>query len=59
MAADSAACEEIWRNSGTIFVGVRVELARCAATRARQLVELAWRTKAPKRLVSAHDKRVS
>lgn len=59
VAADSAACEEIWRNGGTSFVGVRVELESSAATHARQLVELGWRNKAPRRLVSAHDERAS
>lgn len=50
-------CEEIWRNSGRIFVGVRVDLESVPGDRVRPLVEGAWRNKAPKRLVTAYDQR--
>lgn len=54
VAEDPEACEVVWRNPG-IFVGLRVDLARMSGSRVRQLVELAWRNKAPKRVVEAYD----
>lgn len=52
---DADAFQVVRRNSGSIFVGVRVELARASASRVRELIEAAWRHKAPKRLVAAYD----
>lgn len=54
-AADPDTYEEMWRNNGRIFVGLRVDLAKVSGERARELVEHAWRNKAPKRLVTAYD----
>lgn len=52
---DSDVFEEVWRNHGQkrIFVGLRVDLAKVSPERYRQLVETAWRNRAPKRLVAA------
>ncbi|HEX8347210.1 MAG TPA: MmcQ/YjbR family DNA-binding protein [Actinoplanes sp.] len=46
--------QEVWRN-GQIFVGLRVDLAKVSQQRMRQLIELAWRNRAPKRLIAAYD----
>jgi hypothetical protein len=55
-AADPEVYEEVWRNGGgRIFVGVRVDLAKVSGERARELVEHAWRNRAPKRLVATYD----
>ncbi|WP_158610049.1 MmcQ/YjbR family DNA-binding protein [Micromonospora musae] len=48
--------QEVWRN-GRIFVGLRVDLARVTEERMRELVEQAWRNRAPKRLVAEYDNR--
>jgi hypothetical protein len=48
--------EEVWRN-GRIFVGLRVDLAKVAHERMRELVEHAWRNRAPKRLIAEYDSR--
>ncbi|RLP94882.1 hypothetical protein EAD89_02685 [Micromonospora sp. BL4] len=48
--------EEVWRN-GRIFVGLRVDLSKVTEERMRELIEHAWRNRAPKRLVAAHDNR--
>jgi hypothetical protein len=48
--------EEVWR-SGRIFVGLRVDLARITPERMRELIEHAWRYRAPKRLVAEYDSR--
>lgn len=48
---------EVWRNGGQIFVGLRVDLAAIEPDRFRELLELAWRNKAPKRVVAAFDER--
>ncbi|WP_278045620.1 hypothetical protein [Micromonospora kangleipakensis] len=40
-----------------IFVGLPVDLAEISEQRLQELVEHAWRNKAPKRLVAAHDAR--
>ena len=59
-AAEAAAAEApdlyevVWRG-GRIFVGVRVDLATAPAERVRELIVVAWRHRAPKRLVAAHD----
>lgn len=54
VARDPDACEPVWRNE-RIFVGLRVDLARVTGAHVRELVELAWRNKAPKRVVAAYD----
>lgn len=54
VADDPEAYEEMWRN-GKIFVGLRVDLAKVSAERVRELLEAAWRNRAPKRLVSSYD----
>lgn len=48
--------EEVWRDHGRIFVGLRVDLAKVTKGQVRELVEQAWRNKAPKRLVAEHDR---
>jgi hypothetical protein len=48
--------EEVWRN-GRVFVGLRVDLAKVAQERMQELIEHAWRNRAPKRLVAAYDSR--
>jgi hypothetical protein len=48
--------EEVWRPGATkSFVGVRVDLAKVSEGRVQELVEHAWRNKAPKRMVAAYD----
>ena len=48
------ALEEVWRTHGKnrIFVGLRVYLGAASREQCRELIELAWRNKAPKRLVA-------
>lgn len=53
-ADDPDTYEEVWRN-GKIFVGLRVDLAKVTRQRMRELVEHAWRNRAPKRLVAEYD----
>ncbi|WBB68305.1 MmcQ/YjbR family DNA-binding protein [Micromonospora sp. WMMD812] len=48
--------EEVWRQ-GRIFVGLRVDLARVSKERMQELIEHAWRNRAPKRLVAEYDGR--
>ena len=55
VAEDPSAFEELhW---GTKLAGVRVTLASVDAQRVRELLEEAWRRKAPKRLVRVLDDR--
>ena len=56
-AEEPDAYEEVWRNNGSIFVGLRVDLAKVGAERMRELIEHAWRHRAPKRLIAKHDSR--
>jgi hypothetical protein len=51
--------EAVWRTHGKnrIFVGLRVYLDEASKEQCRELIELAWRNKAPKRLVADHDDR--
>ena len=59
-AADPETFEEVWRTGGPkgrIYVGLRVDLGRVEPERLRALIEQAWRHKAPKRLVAAHEAR--
>lgn len=53
-AADPDTYEVVWRNE-RIFVGVRANLATASEDRVKELIEQAWRNKAPKRLVTARD----
>ncbi|SIM66408.1 MmcQ/YjbR family DNA-binding protein [Micromonospora cremea] len=55
-AAQPDIYEEVWRN-GRIFVGLRVDLAKVTEEGMRELIEHAWRNRAPKRLVALHDSR--
>lgn len=56
VADDAATYEEVWRTAATkSFVGLRVDLAKVSEERIRELVEHAWRNKAPKRVVAAYD----
>nr|WP_238362018.1 MmcQ/YjbR family DNA-binding protein [Actinopolymorpha pittospori] len=56
VAAEPAVYEEVWRNAATrSFVGLRVDLAKVSTKHIRELIEGAWRNKAPKRLVATHD----
>ncbi len=49
--AGPSVCEEVWRNANRqIFVGLRVDLAKVSARHLQELIEDAWRSKAPKRL---------
>jgi hypothetical protein len=48
--------EAVWRN-GRFFVGLRVDLAKVPPERMRELIEHAWRHRAPKRLVAEYDNR--
>jgi hypothetical protein len=51
-----ATYEEVWRPGATkSFVGLRVDLAKVSEERVQELVEHAWRNKAPKRMVAAYD----
>ena len=54
--AEPEVFEAVWR-SGRIFVGLRVDLAGVTGDRMRELVEHAWRNRAPKRLVAEFDRR--
>jgi hypothetical protein len=56
-AGQPEVCEQVWRNGGSIFVGLRVDLAAVTEERMRELIEQAWRHRAPKRVVAAYDKR--
>lgn len=56
VASDPDTYEEMWRQ-GRYFVGVRVDLAKVSGERLRELIEHAWRNKAPKRLAAAFDER--
>jgi hypothetical protein len=49
--------EEVWREHGRIFVGLRVDLAEVGAERMRELIEHAWRNRVPKRVAAAYDGR--
>jgi hypothetical protein len=55
-AAGPEAVEVVWR-SGRLFVGLRVGLAEVTEDRMRELIEHAWRNRAPKRLVAEYDRR--
>ena len=58
VAADPTIYEEIWRpGAGKSLVGLRVDLAKVSEERVRELVELAWRNKARKRVAAAYDAR--
>ncbi|MGW5360104.1 MmcQ/YjbR family DNA-binding protein [Actinopolymorpha pittospori] len=56
VAAEPAVYKEVWRNASTrSFVGLRVNLEKVSPEHVRDLVERAWRNKAPKRLVASYD----
>ena len=50
--------EEVWRK-GRIFVGLRVDLTKVTKQRMRELVEDAWRNRAPKRLIAEYNNRTA
>lgn len=56
VAESPAACEAVSRNGGRIFVGLRVDLEGMGPGAFDELVERAWRHRAPKRMVAAHDR---
>jgi hypothetical protein len=57
VTTDSDVYEEVWRTAGAkVFVGLRVDLASVHEERVLQLIEDAWRNKAPRRLVAAYDR---
>lgn len=56
-AQDPDTFAEVWRNGGKIFVGLRTDLSVITPDRFRDLLELAWRNKAPKRVIAAFDQR--
>jgi len=45
------------RRDGRIFVGLRVDLAKVTKKGMQELIEDAWRNRAPKRLVAEYDSR--
>jgi hypothetical protein len=47
---------EVWRD-GKIYVGLRVDLAKVTTKRMQELIENAWRNRAPKRVVAKFDSR--
>jgi len=49
--------EEVWREPGRIFVGLRVDLAKVSQKRLQELIEHAWRNRVPKRVAAAYDGR--
>jgi hypothetical protein len=49
--------EEVWREHGRIFVGLRVDLAKISKERMQELIEHAWRYRVPKRVAAAYDSR--
>lgn len=56
VADDPATYEEVWRPGATrSFVGLRTDLAKVSEERVQELIEHAWRNKAPKRVVAAYD----
>lgn len=48
--------ETVSRNGGKVFVGLRVDLTATGSAVLKELVQLAWRNRAPKRLVAEHDR---
>lgn len=56
-ARSPATHEAVSRNDGRIFVGLRVDLTAAAPSELEELVRLAWRNRAPKRVVATHDGR--
>lgn len=52
--ADRDVAEEVWRTHGErrIFVGLRIDLAAASPEYVNDLVVLAWRHRAPKRLAA-------
>lgn len=58
IAAEPDVYEEVWRHAATTsWVGMRADLSRIGEDRVRELVEHAWRNRAPKRVVAAYDAR--
>lgn len=56
VTADPSMYEESWRPTNPrTFLGLRVDLGKVSDDRVRELVEHAWRHKAPKRLVASRD----
>ena len=55
-ASEPDVFQEVWRD-GRIFVGLRVDLGKVTTKRVQELIEHAWRNKAPKRLVAEYDSR--
>jgi hypothetical protein len=56
--SDDGVYEVVWRTAGAkVYVGLRVGLAKVSLQRVQELVQNAWRNKAPKRLVAEHDTR--
>jgi hypothetical protein len=53
-AAEPDVYQEVWRQ-GRIFVGLRVDLAEVTEQRMQELIEHAWRHRAPRRLVARYD----
>jgi hypothetical protein len=57
-AADPASYKAVWRQDARrSFLGLQAQLGAVTPGRARELVELAWRQQAPKRLVAGYDRR--
>lgn len=58
VAAEPAVYEEVWRpGARPSLVGLRADLAGISPDRVAELVEHAWRHRAPRRLVAAYDAR--
>jgi hypothetical protein len=55
VAEDPAVYREEWRPTNPpSFLGLRVDLGAVSEGRVRELLQSAWRTKAPKRLVTEY-----
>lgn len=56
IADDPAIYDDVWRMAATkSFVGLRVQLDKVSKERVQELVEHAWRNRAPKKVVDAYD----
>ena len=51
------ALDEVWRTHGSerIFVGLRIQLSQLSPERCQDLIERAWRHRAPARLAASYD----
>lgn len=52
---DPATFEEVWQ-SKKYLIGIRLALSSISSEKLIEIVELSWRTKAPKKLILSYDK---